>query len=54
MLIEVDDYQSKDWSNEPVEKVTFLKSASSAGPKVGNCFLPSKVFTIRGAMSVFL
>ncbi len=30
--------------NEPVEKVTFLKSASSAGSKIGNCFLSSKVF----------
>jgi len=40
--------------NEPVEKVTFLKNASSAGSKIGNCFLSSKVFTTRGTMSVFL
>jgi hypothetical protein len=28
-------------SNEPVEKVTFLKTASSAGSKIGNYFLLS-------------
>jgi len=39
--------------NEPVEKVTFLKTASSAGSKIGNYFLSSKVFTIFGAMSMF-
>jgi hypothetical protein len=31
--------------NEPVEKVTFLKTASSAGSKIGNDhFLSSRVF----------
>jgi len=30
--------------NEPVEKVSFLKTASSAGLKIGNYFLPSKVY----------
>jgi hypothetical protein len=30
--------------NEPVEKVTFLKTASSAGSQIGKYFLPSKVF----------
>jgi len=39
--------------NEPVEKVTFLKTASSAGSKIGNYFLPSKVFTILGEMFAF-
>jgi hypothetical protein len=39
--------------NEPVEKVIFLKTASSAGPKIGNYFLSSKVFTVLGAMFVF-
>jgi hypothetical protein len=39
--------------NEPVEKVSFLKTASSAGSKIGNYFLPSKVFTILGEMFVF-
>jgi hypothetical protein len=34
--------------NEPVEKVTFLKTGSSAGSKIGNYFLSSKVFTILG------
>ncbi len=40
-------------TNEPVEKVTFLKSASSAGSKIENYFLSSKGFTILGAMFVF-
>jgi hypothetical protein len=40
-------------ANEPVEKVTFLKSASSAGSKIGNYFLSSKVFPILGEMLVF-
>jgi hypothetical protein len=39
--------------NEPVEKVTFLKTASSVGPIIGNYFLSSKVFTILGTMSLF-
>jgi hypothetical protein len=39
--------------NEPVEKVTFLKTASSAGSKIGNYFLSSKVFTILGAIFLF-
>jgi len=39
--------------NEPVEKVTFLKTASSVGSKIGSYFLPSKVFTILGEMFVF-
>ena len=39
--------------NEPVEKVTFLKTASSAGSKIENYFLPSKVFPILGEMFVF-
>jgi hypothetical protein len=39
--------------NEPVGKVTFLKTASSAGLKIGNYFLSSKVLTILGAMFVF-
>jgi len=34
---------------EPVEKVTFLKTVSSAGLKIGNYFLSSKVFTTPGA-----
>jgi hypothetical protein len=38
---------------EPVEKAAFLKTASSAGSKIGNYFLPSKVFTILGAIFVF-
>jgi hypothetical protein len=29
--------------NEPVEKVTFLKTGSSGGSKMGNYFLSSKV-----------
>jgi hypothetical protein len=29
--------------NEPVEKVTFLKTASSAGSKIGNYFLSLKM-----------
>jgi len=41
------------WPNEPVEKVTFLKTASSAGSKIGNYFLSSKVFPILGAMFLF-
>jgi hypothetical protein len=40
-------------ANEPVEKVTFLKTASSAGSKIGSYFLPSKVFAILGAMFLF-
>jgi hypothetical protein len=40
-------------ANEPVEKVTFLKTASSAGSKIENCFLSSKVFPILGTMLVF-
>jgi hypothetical protein len=39
--------------NEPVEKVTFLKTAPSAESKIGIYFLSSKVFTILGAMFVF-
>jgi hypothetical protein len=39
--------------NEPVEKVSFLKSTPSAGSKIGNYFLSSKVFTILGAMVLF-
>jgi hypothetical protein len=39
--------------NEPVEKITFLKSASSVGAKTGNYFLSSKVFTILGATFLF-
>jgi hypothetical protein len=39
--------------NEPVEKVTFLKNASSAESKMGNYFLSSKVFPILGAMFLF-
>ena len=39
--------------NEPVEKVTFLKTASSAGSKIENYFLPSKVLRILGAMFLF-
>jgi len=41
------------WPNEPVEKVTFLKTASSAGSKIENYFLSSKVFPILGTMLVF-
>jgi hypothetical protein len=40
--------------NEPVEKVTFLKTAPSAESRIGIYFLSSKVFTILGAMFVFL
>jgi hypothetical protein len=36
-------------SNEPVEKVTFLKTASSAGSKIESYFLPLKVLTTHGA-----
>jgi hypothetical protein len=39
--------------NEPVEKVTFLKTASSIGLKIGNYFLSSKAFTILSAMFLF-
>jgi len=39
--------------NEPVEKVTFLKTVSSAGSKIGNYSLSSKDFTILGVMSLF-
>jgi hypothetical protein len=39
--------------NEPIGEVTFLKNASSAGSKIGNYFLSSKVLTILGAMFVF-
>jgi len=39
--------------NEPVEKVGFLKSTSSARSKIGNYFPSSKMFTILGAMSLF-
>jgi hypothetical protein len=39
--------------DEPVEKVTFLKSASSVRAIIGNYFLTSKVFTILGAIFVF-
>jgi hypothetical protein len=39
--------------NEPVEEVTFLKTASSGGSKIINYFLSSKVFAILGAMFVF-
>ena len=40
--------------NEPVETVTFLKTASSAGSKIGNYFLSLKVFAILGAMVLFV
>jgi hypothetical protein len=33
-----------DGANEPVEKVTFLKTGLFAGSKIGNYFLSSKVF----------
>ena len=39
--------------NESLEKVTFLKTGSSAGSRIGNYFLSSKVFTILGAMFAF-
>jgi hypothetical protein len=39
--------------NEPVEKVTFLKNASSAESKIGNYFLSSKVLPIFSAMFLF-
>jgi hypothetical protein len=39
--------------NEPVEKVTLKKTASSAESKIGNYFLSSKVFTILWAMFLF-
>jgi len=35
--------------NEPVEKVSFLKSAPSAESKIENYFLPSKVIPTSGA-----
>jgi hypothetical protein len=38
---------------EPVEKVAFLKTASSAGSKIGNYFLLSKVLAILGARTLF-
>jgi hypothetical protein len=44
---------AKPAHNEPVEKVTFLKTAPSAESKIGIYFLSSKVFTILGAMFVF-
>jgi hypothetical protein len=37
------------WPNESVEKVAFLKIASSAGSKIGNHFLSPKVFPTPGA-----
>jgi hypothetical protein len=40
--------------NEPVEKVTFLKTALLLDQKIGDYFLSSKVFTILGAMFLFL
>jgi hypothetical protein len=36
--------------SEPVEKVTFSKTASSAGSKIRKYFLSSKVFTVLAAM----
>jgi hypothetical protein len=39
--------------NEAVEKVTFLKTASSPESKIGNYFLSSKVFAILGARTPF-
>jgi GTPase involved in cell partitioning and DNA repair len=41
------------WGNESVEKVTFLKNASSAESKIGNYDFSSKVFTILGVMFLF-
>jgi GTPase involved in cell partitioning and DNA repair len=41
------------WANESVEKVTFLKNASSAESKIGNYDFSSKVFTILGVMFLF-
>jgi hypothetical protein len=38
--------------NEPVEKVTFLKTPSSTESKTGNYFPPSKVFAILDEMFV--
>jgi hypothetical protein len=46
-------YQDKR-PDSPFEKGTFLKTVSSAGSKTGNYFLSSKVFTILGAISLFL
>jgi hypothetical protein len=40
-------------ANEPVEKVGFLKSTSSARSKIGNYFPSSETFTILGAMLLF-
>jgi hypothetical protein len=51
-VVRIEDYGWKE-SNEPVEKVTFLKTAPSAESKIGIYFLSSKVFTILGAMFVF-
>jgi hypothetical protein len=39
--------------NEPEEKVTFLKTASSAGLKIENYFLSSKVSPILSATFLF-
>jgi hypothetical protein len=40
-------------SKEPVEKVTFLKTAASAGSKIGSFLLSSEVSAILGAMFLF-
>jgi hypothetical protein len=40
-------------SNEPVEKVGFLKSTSSAKSKIGNYFHSAEIFTILAAMLLF-
>jgi hypothetical protein len=40
--------------SEPVDKVTFLRTASSAESKIGNYCLSSKVITILAAMFLFL
>jgi hypothetical protein len=34
------------WVNKPVEKVTFSKTASSAGSKIGSYFLSSRLLQI--------
>jgi hypothetical protein len=40
-------------ANEPVEKVGFLKSTSSARSKIGNYFHSAEIFTILAAMLLF-
>jgi hypothetical protein len=53
VILEREDYALKASSNEAVEKVTLLKTASSAGLKIESYLLSSKVFPILSAMLLF-